>query len=148
MSKGGPGIDLLNVRYFLKPASATDPNPVYADANWKIYQNASARPRAWIDNGSASIEEHSGRHIAVKVQATGAGVLVLSELFYPGWEARVNGTLAPISEVKGGLRGIPVATGESRVSVDYAPQSVRLGGILSGLTFALALLASAIWLRR
>jgi uncharacterized membrane protein YfhO len=139
---------LLNVRYFLKPASATEPNAVYADANWKIYQNPGARPRAWIDNGSASVEEHSACHIAVKVQAANGGVLVLSELFYPGWEARVNGMLVPISEVDGGLRGIAVAAGESQVTVDYAPQTVRLGGILSGLTFALTLLACAIWLRR
>ena len=51
-------------------------------------------------------------------------------------------------KVDGGLRGITVPAGESLVMVDYAPQSVRLGGILSGLTFALTLLASAIWLRR
>ena len=61
MSKGGPGIDLLNVRYFLKPAAAADPNPVYADANWKIYQNPGARPRAWVENGTASVEEHSAQ---------------------------------------------------------------------------------------
>ncbi len=38
------------------------------------------------------VEEHSAHHIAVKVQAANGGVLVLSELYYPGWEARVNGT--------------------------------------------------------
>jgi uncharacterized membrane protein YfhO len=84
----------------------------------------------------------------VKVQAASNGVLVLSELFYPGWEARVNGAPERIDEVEGGLRGIAVPAGESRVTVDYAPQTVRLGGILSGLTFALTLLACAIWLRR
>ncbi|MDP8991431.1 MAG: YfhO family protein, partial [Acidobacteriota bacterium] len=148
MNQGGPGIDLLNVRYFVKPAAAAEPNPVYADANWKIYRNPGARARAWIDNGKASVEEHSARHIAVKVQASSAGVLVLSELFYPGWEARVNGTPATVREVAGGLRGIPVLAGESQVTVDYAPKTVRLGGILSGLTFALTLLAGALWLRR
>ena len=60
----------------------------------------------------------------------------------------MNGAAAPISEVDGGLRGIPVAAGESQVMADYGPQTVRLGGILSGLTFALTLLASAIWLPR
>ena len=84
----------------------------------------------------------------MKVQSASGGVLVLSELFYPGWEARVNGVSEPISEVDGGLRGIPIPAGESQVRVDYAPQTVRLGGILSGLTFALTLLACAIWLRR
>ena len=148
MSKGEPSIDLLNVRYFLKPASTADANPAYADANWKIYQNPGARPRAWIDGGSASVEEHSARHIAVKVQSADTGVLVLSELFYPGWEARVNGKPERIDEVDGGLRGIPVPAGENHITVDYAPQTVRLGGILSCLAFGLTLLASAVWLRR
>ena len=43
------GADLLNVRYFLKPASAAELNPVYADANWKVYANPGACPRAWIE---------------------------------------------------------------------------------------------------
>ena len=149
MSKGAPGIDLLNVRYFLKPASAAEPNPVYADANWKIYQNPGARPRAWIEgDGYTSVGEHSARHIAVKVGSASGGVLVLSELFYPGFDARVNGTAATISQVDGGLRGIAVPAGESHVTVDYAPQTVRLGGILSVLTFGLTLLGCALWLRR
>jgi len=149
MSRGGPGIDLLNVRYFLKPASAVDPNPVYADANWKIYANPSAYPRAWIEPGMApsTVEQYSARHIAVKANAPAAGILVLSELYYPGWEARVNGRLVRITEVHGGLRGIAVPRGESRVTVDYAPRSVMLGAILTLLTFALTLLAAARWLR-
>jgi len=82
-------------------ASAAEPNPVYADANWKIYANSSARPRAWIEGatGLAGVEERSGRHITVKVTAAGRGTLVLSELYYPGWEARVNGNPQRIDEV-------------------------------------------------
>ena len=144
------GADLLNVRYFLKPASTPDPTPVYADAHWKIYANPSARPRAWIEGatGLAGVEEHSARHSAVKVTAAGRGTLVLSELYYPGWEARVNGKAEPIDEVHGGLRGISIPQGESLVTVDYEPQSVTLGAILSVLTFALSLAAAAHWVRR
>ncbi len=147
--RGGPGLDLLNVRYFLKPASAAEPNPVYADANWKIYPNPSAHPRAWVEGatGLAGIEEHSARHIVVKVTASGRGTLVLSELYYPGWEAHVNGSLQRISEVHGGLRGIPIPQGESLVTVDYAPASVTLGAILTILTFAATLVAAALWAR-
>jgi len=145
MSKGGSGIDLLNVRYFLKPASTPDPNPIYSDANWKIYLNPGARPRAWIEPGGmeASVQEHSARHIAVRVRTAGPGMLVLSEMFYPGWGARVNGKSESIRQVDGGLRGIPIPPGESQVIVDYAPQSVTLGAILSGLAFACGLLAAA-----
>jgi len=149
-SRGGPGADLLNVRYFLKPASAAEPNPVYADANWKVYANPTAYPRVWIEpTGTKSvitatgIEVYSARHIAVRVNAASGGMLVLSELYYPGWEARVNGTSQRINEVHGGLRGISVPQGESLVSVDYTPQSVTLGAILTVGTFVLVLFAAA-----
>jgi hypothetical protein len=143
----GNGADLLNVRYFLKPASTAEANPVYADASWKIYANPSARPRAWIEGatGLAGIEEHSALHITVKVTAASGGTLVLSELYYPGWEARVNGMPRRIDEVHGGLRGIPISRGESVVTVDYAPLSVTLGAILTVLTFAITLFAAAFW---
>ncbi len=145
-AKGEPGIDLLNVRYFLKPASSTDPNPVYADANWRIYANSNAYPRAWIEPGviPAVVQEHSTRHIAVKVSAASPGMLVLSELYYPGWEARVNGRVVPITEVHGGLRGVPVPQGESQVTVDYAPRSVTFGAIITVLTFAIIVLVAAV----
>ncbi len=147
LTSKGDGANLLNVRYFLKPASAAEPNPVYADANWKVYANPSAYPRAWVEGatGLAGIEESSARHITVKVTAAGRGTLVLSELYYPGWEARVNGSPQRIEEVHGGLRGIPIPQGGSLVSVDYAPQSVTFGAILSVLAFALTLLAATVW---
>ena len=150
----GDGVNLLNVRYFLKPASAAEPNPVYADANWKVYANPSAYPRAWVEPTSiepgvtpAIVQEYSARHMSIKVNAASSGMLVLSELYYPGWEARVNGSPQHIEEVHGGLRGIPVSRGESVVTVDYAPQSVKLGAILTILTFALTLLTAAFWRR-
>ena len=150
MSKGGAGIDLLNIRYFLKPASTPDPNPIYTDANWKVYANPGARPRAWVEPGGAeaTIREHTADHIAVSAPTAGPGMLVLSELYYPGWEAHVNGRPVLIEQVDGGLRGIPISPGDNLVTVDYAPRSVLSGAILSGLAFALSLAAAVFWLRR
>jgi hypothetical protein len=150
LTRKGDGADLLNVRYFLKPASAADPNPIYTDANWKIYANPNAYPRAWMEPGMtpAVVQDYSARHIAVKVSAVSGGTLVLSELYYPGWEARVNGIAQRIDEVHGGLRGISIPQGESLVTMDYAPFSVTLGAILTVLTFAFTLAAAAHWVRR
>jgi hypothetical protein len=41
-------LDLLNVKYLVKPATATDPAPAYADAYWKVYRNRTAFPHAWL----------------------------------------------------------------------------------------------------
>jgi hypothetical protein len=152
MTRIGDGVNLLNVRYFLKPAATADPNPVYADSNWKIYANPRAYPRVWIEPvgvepvmTAVGVQEYSARHISVRVNAANGGTLVLSELYYPGWEARVNGSPQRIDEVHGGLRGIAVPQGESVVIVDYEPQSVMLGAILTILTFAITLAAAAHW---
>ena len=64
MSQGGAGLDLLNVGYILKPASGSEPNPVYADANWKIYANPGARPRAWIEHDGTMMD--SGTEVTVQ----------------------------------------------------------------------------------
>ncbi len=69
-------------------------------------------------------------------------------MYYPGWEAHVNGNPQRIDEVHGGLRGIAVPHGESLVTLDYEPQSVMLGAILSVLTFAFTLAAAAHWVHR
>jgi hypothetical protein len=41
-------LDLFNVEYLMKSATATDPNPVYADTDWKVYRNPTAFPHAWL----------------------------------------------------------------------------------------------------
>ena len=46
-------MDLLNVRYFMKPATAPEPGAVYQDAAWKIYENPHAYPRAWLVHEAA-----------------------------------------------------------------------------------------------
>ncbi len=71
----------------------------------------------------------------VDVHANGRALLVLSELFYPGWKATVNGRQARIWKVDGGLRGIVVPDGYSRVSLHYLPMSFFAGFTLTSIAF-------------
>ena len=73
----------------------------------------------------------NNNRIDANVRADGQALLVLSELFYPGWHATVNGKSTPIWMVDGGLRGIIVPSGASRVSLVYTPLSFHLGLSLS-----------------
>ena len=66
--------------------------------------------------------------------AAGAALLVLSEVYYPGWRATVNGRAAEIRKTDGGLRGIEVPRGPSRVVLKYVPVSFYAGAALSALT--------------
>jgi hypothetical protein len=73
------------------------------------------------------------------------GLVVLSDPFYPGWEAFVNGRRAPILEVNGGLRGVVADKGEHVIEMRYRPRSVRFGAALSivGLALLLGLIVIA-----
>jgi hypothetical protein len=82
--------------------------------------------------------------LELAVHAQSRGLLVLSENFYPGWRATVNGAYAPIHKVDGGLRGIVVPRGESRIVMQYAPWTVFAGALLTLLAFAGTLLAAAL----
>jgi len=82
------------------------------------------------------------------VNAESAGLLILSELYYPGWRATVNGRATEIYKVDGALRGILVPQGESRIAVAYAPFSFYAGGALSLLTFTGVLTGFGVSLRK
>ncbi len=71
-------------------------------------------------------------------------MLVLSELYYPGWRATVNGSAAPIFRVDGALQGIEVPPGHSHVELTYRPMSAIAGLALTPLTF---LAVGALWLK-
>jgi len=82
----------------------------------------------------------------LQVEAESRSLLVLSENYYPGWRATIDGQSAPIYRVDSGLRGLVVPRGRSRVVLKYAPPSVYWGGLLTAVAFAGTLVA--IWLRR
>jgi hypothetical protein len=92
-------------------------------------------------NDSVRFRSYEADRMAMDVSTGSPGLLVLSEIYYPGWFATVNGNAAKIYQVDGALRGIAVSAGQNRVEVAYAPSSFRVGAVLSLLTLACVLAA-------
>lgn len=63
-----------------------------------------------------------------------AGLLVVSQPFYPGWQAWVDGQRAPIHRVDYMLQGISLAAGNHRVELEY--HMSLLPGIVSLVVLA------------
>lgn len=59
------------------------------------------------------------------------GVLVLSEIYYRGWEAWIDGKRVPVEKVNYTLRGLFVPAGEHRVEFVYRAHSFRNGAAWS-----------------
>jgi hypothetical protein len=61
------------------------------------------------------------------------GMLRVLESWAPGWEAKVNGTPAPVYRADFLFLAVPVPEAPCEVVLTYRPRSVRLGLLLSGL---------------
>ena len=61
-------------------------------------------------------------------------MVVFSEMYDTGWQAAVNGQPATLWLVNYAFRGVLVDAGTSTITMQYRPQTYRLGVIISGLT--------------
>jgi hypothetical protein len=85
--------------------------------------------------------------IELAVRAETPALLVLSEVWDPGWHATVSGVPTPVLLANHALRAIPIPPGEHAVVLTYTPPGLRLGLAISGLTLV-GLVAAALWVGR
>jgi hypothetical protein len=77
--------------------------------------------------GTATIVRYSPDDVVVDVDAPRAGILVLTDQHYPGWEAAVDGTPTEILVTDYVFRGVPVEAGTHRVVFRFVPHTFRRG---------------------
>jgi O-antigen/teichoic acid export membrane protein len=94
----------------------------------------------------ASVELYSGRKVLVR--ATGPGLLVLTDNNFPGWKATVDGQPADLLTADYTFRGVPLPAGEHLVEFVFAPTTVLVGGLISGLSVALVVVLAVAHLWR
>ncbi|MCA1630739.1 MAG: YfhO family protein [Acidobacteria bacterium] len=97
--------------------------------------------------GGARVAEYEPSRLVVETDATAPSVLVVSEIFYPGWEATVDGAGARVDLADYLLRAVAVPAGRHRVEMRYRAPAARNGAIVSALTVVL-LIGLSIWSRR
>jgi hypothetical protein len=88
---------------------------------------------------AARVVEYGPNRLAVETEADRDALLVLSEMFYPGWEATVDGEPARIHLTDFLLRSVAVPAGRHRVEMRYRAPAARNGVIVSAGALALVL---------
>jgi uncharacterized membrane protein YfhO len=62
--------------------------------------------------------------VEIEVESPEGGILVLHDIYYPGWEATVNGARQPILRANVLFRGVEVPAGRHKVAFEFRPLSL------------------------
>lgn len=99
-----------------------------------LYRNTLQRPQAWVQTSSLAIDGRYTEAIVVayspnriRLAGEGPGVLVLSEIYYPGWRVKVDGQPAEIEQIAGLLRAVKIGEGRHDIVFTYWPRWLTAG---------------------
>ena len=78
----------------------------------------------------AQLQDYRIDYARVKVEAPSSGFLFMSDTYFPGWEAMVDGKPASILRAWLNFRAVPLGAGKHSVEFVYTPWSL-IGGALA-----------------
>ncbi|HEY6392700.1 MAG TPA: YfhO family protein [Bryobacteraceae bacterium] len=88
-------------------------------------------PSCLGDPDNVAITEYAPESVSLKANLGCDGMVVLSDTYYPGWAAKVDGQPVKIHEVDLALRGVLVSRGSHEIEYRYRPRSVLLGAAIT-----------------
>jgi hypothetical protein len=77
------------------------------------------------------LREHTPNRVSIEARMSCQGMVILSDTFFPGWHATIDGNPASIYEVNEAMRGVVVPTGVHTLTFQYRPFSVIAGFLLT-----------------
>jgi len=94
-----------------------------------------------FSQGSVSIREYTPDKITIDTDFPDQGFIVLSDQFFPGWKAFIDGKETRIYRVNGCVRGIVSPGGRHEVVFKYVPVRIYVAAIVSLATLSLCILS-------
>jgi Bacterial membrane protein YfhO len=94
--------------------------------------------------GSAELAVNEAEQLRIPTRAAAPSYLVISDSWYPGWRATVDGLDVPILRANVLFRAVEVPVGEHLVELTYQPTSFRLGAALSAVSLLVGLVLWAV----
>ena len=96
-------------------------------------------------NRITKLDFSNPNRIEVDIDVSEPAMLVLTEVWYPGWQALVDGEPAALYRVNYLQRGIWLGRGNHRVELVFRPRTWRIGAIISLISWSGLILALIGW---
>ena len=118
----------------------------FSDINYYAYKNEYVLPRAFYINstdanvvpgifekinGEANLKTVSTTNLQLMAQMENPGWLIVSDSYYPGWEAWVDGQKTKVHIAAGLFKAVYLTKGDHNVEFIYRPGSFLWGRVIS-----------------
>ena len=94
-----------------------------------------------LDSGRVELVSRDANAVAYNVSTPKGGVCVLSEVYYPGWTATLDGQPVEVGRVNYLLRAVKVPAGSHKLEMQFKPASVQTTERVAFVAMGLVLLA-------
>ena len=88
--------------------------------------------------------KYSANTVMLEVKTNRQGILFMSDTYYPGWQAYINGKETKIYRANFAFRAIIIPSGRNNIKFVYNPQSYTLGKWISGSGIVLCMMLGII----
>ncbi|MFW6097421.1 MAG: glycosyltransferase family 39 protein, partial [Chloroflexota bacterium] len=95
--------------------------------------------------GMVAVRRIQANGLEIDVETETDALLVIGEWRYPGWQATLDGNPAPLYAANYAFQALVVPPGRHTVVLRFLPVVVFVGVLLSGLSFAAALVVARTW---
>jgi hypothetical protein len=107
------------------------------------------KAKEWDESATAKLVHLSNTRMEIQTNSGSPSFLVVSDVYYPGWKASVDGVDTRLFQTNYVLRGIMVPSGSHVVHLKFEPRSFYYGaGISSGFSVLFILFLLQFRLRR
>ena len=107
------------------------------------FKDVLGEPVAQQSNAVVTLKKYEPNELTYTVESQKGGIVVFSEVYYPGWTATVDGTDTPVGRVNYILRAINVKPGKHTIVLTFKPASVKNTETAAYVAYLLLVLAIA-----
>ena len=107
------------------------------------FKDALGEPAAHQSTAVVALKKYEPNELTYTVESQKGGIVVFSEIYYPGWTATVDGAATPVGRVNYILRAINVKPGKHTVVLTFKPASVKNTETAAYVAYLLLVLAIA-----
>ncbi|MDO8551067.1 MAG: YfhO family protein [bacterium] len=97
-------------------------------------------------NDKAEVTSYLPEKVVVRTEAENGGYLVLTDSYFPGWEAKIDNKPVKIYQADYLFRAVKLEPGNHEVIFEYKPKDIYLGAKISIGTLIVILILSLWWI--